>query len=195
MFSRKRTTQWTRPTGSSSVSRSAVPSRVRSSSSGSNPAVVRSLHFPDESRGNPSSSFYNSTETGWYVCSKLKRAKLHIRICVSSSSTWQPGQHIPLSVPESPCPGYDGLQLENSSVVEVLQSLQSSIDGQFTKINSTLGEISERLNSLESKQQNIEEKIETGCVSSSITSTPQSSFSESGFQRKRRTPVSLQVCL
>lgn len=76
-------------------------------------------------------------------------------------------------------------------MVEVIQTLQSSIDGQFTRINSTLGEISERLSVLESKQQSIEEKIETGY--SSINSTPQSSCSESGTKRRRRTPVSLQV--
>ena len=69
-------------------------------------------------------------------------------------------------------------------MVDVLQTLQSSIDGKFTKI------ISERLCTLESKQNSIEEKIAMGC---SLSSTPQSSCSESGSRRKRRTPVSLQV--
>ena len=75
-------------------------------------------------------------------------------------------------------------------MVDVLQTLQSSIDGQFTKISSTLTNISERLLALESKQSSIEEKIAMGCSS---PSTPQSSCSESGRRRKRRTPVSLQV--
>ena len=95
-----------------------------------------------------------------------------------------------MSIPESPSPDHE---LESSSVVEILQTLQSSIDGQFTKVNSTLGEISDRLNVLEDKQRSIEEKIEAGSAGSSQVSTPQSSSSESGMQRKRRTPVSLQV--
>lgn len=93
-----------------------------------------------------------------------------------------------MAIPESP-----SSELEGSSVVEILQTLQSSIDGQFTKVTSTLGEISDRLNALEEKQKCIEEKIEMGSAGSSPASTPQSNSSECGMQRKRRTPVSLQV--
>ena len=114
-----------------------------------------------------------------------------------SSGTWQPGQRLPIcgTVPERHSDDSEIVQTlgaKQSSMVEVLQTLQSSLDGQFTQINSTLGEISERLNALESKQQNIEDKIEAGYRS--VSSTPQSSCSESGSQRKRRTPVPLQVC-
>ena len=113
-----------------------------------------------------------------------------------SSDTWQPGQHIPLDVhvPETPAHSTEdvgGMELESVSVVEVLQTLQSSMDGQFTQINSTLGKISERLETLEDRQQSIENKIESGSIS--VSSTPQSSSSESGSVRKRRTPVALQV--
>ena len=75
-----------------------------------------------------------------------------------------------MAIPESPSP-----ELEGSSVVEILQTLQSSIDGQFTKVNSTLGEISDRLNALEEKQKCIKEKIEMGSAGSSPASTTQSS--------------------
>ena len=86
-------------------------------------------------------------------------------------------------MPESPERDPDG-----PSVVEVLQTLQASIDGQFTKVNSTLGDISERLQALESQQKKMEDKIE---MRSAIQS-PQPSSSDSGAPRKRRTPVSLQ---
>ena len=108
------------------------------------------------------------------------------------SDTWQPGQHIPFNVhvPDTPSHTGDvgGVQLESTSVVEVLQTLQSSMDGQFTQINSTLRKISERLDTLEDQQRSIEDKMEAGSIS-----TPQSSCSESGSIRKRRTPVALQV--
>ena len=112
----------------------------------------------------------------------------------SSDSLWQPGQHIPLNVhvPETPSRNTEvgGIQSPEAttSVVELLQTLQSSLDGQFTQINSTLVQISDRLNILEDRQRSIEDKIET-----SSSSTPQSSSSESGLIRKRRTPVALQV--
>ena len=64
-------------------------------------------------------------------------------------------------------------------MVEVLQTLQSSMDGQFTQINSTLGKISERLDTLEDQQRSIEDKMEAGSIS-----TPQSSCSESGSNKK-----------
>ena len=71
----------------------------------------------------------------------------------------------------------------------MVETLQASIDGQFTKVNSTLEDMSERLQALESRQKKIEDKIEMGCTISS----PQPSSSDSGAPRKRRTPVSLQV--
>ena len=107
---------------------------------------------------------------------------------LSNYSSWQQGQQIPCSVPESPSHGF-----VDSSVVEVLQTLKSSLDGQFSKINLNLGEISERLLALESRQKALEEKVEAGCSSNSLVLTPQSSRSESGAQRRRRTPVALQV--
>ena len=115
-----------------------------------------------------------------------------------SSTLWQPGERLPFNnvhVPETPSQ-LDGVQhreFESTSVVEVLQTLQSSLDGQLTQINSTLKQISERLDVLEERQESMENKIASGSSSSSLLSTPQSSSSESGPIRKRRTPIALQV--
>ena len=98
---------------------------------------------------------------------------------------WRPGQRIHDHVPETPShttPADAGL--ESTSVIDILQTMQSSIDGQFTEINSTLSAISTRLDALEQKQVSFE--------SHNAVTTPQSSSSESG-KRKRRTPVALQV--
>ena len=75
-------------------------------------------------------------------------------------------------------------------MVDVLQTLQSSIDGQFTQINSTLGQISTRLDGLEGRQQNIEETIKD------VQSTPNilaSGLESRGGKRKHRVPIALQV--
>ena len=122
----------------------------------------------------------------------------HIFDLSRSSTLWQPGERLPFNnvhVPETPSQ-LDGAQhreFESTSVVEVLQTLQSSLDGQLTQINSTLKQISERLDVLEERQESIENKIASGSSSSSLLSTPQSSSSESGPIRKRRTPIALQV--
>ena len=81
-----------------------------------------------------------------------------------SSTLWQPGERLPFNnvhVPETPSQ-LDGVQhreFESTSVVEVLQTLQSSLDGQLTQINSTLEQISERLDVLEERQESVENKI------------------------------------
>ena len=71
---------------------------------------------------------------------------------------WEPGQNLPggssTSLGVSNCTDSD---IESNSLVDVLQTLQSSVDGQFTQINSTLGQISTRLDALEGRQQSIEE--------------------------------------
>ena len=99
---------------------------------------------------------------------------------------WQPGQNLPghssTSHVTSECTDSD---LESTSLVDVLQTLQFSIDGQFTKINSTLGQISSRLDALEGRQHSIEETIKD---------SKSSSCSESGGgKRKHRVPIALQV--
>ena len=100
---------------------------------------------------------------------------------------WQPGQNLPggssTSLGVSNCAGSDA---ESSSLVDVLQTLQSSIDGQFTQINLTLGQISTRLDALEGRQQSIDETIKDS------QSSPPSSCSESGGRnRKHRVPIAL----
>ena len=122
---------------------------------------------------------------------ELLSSKCHLHLAsvktiLFTCRTWQPGKPLPLSVPESP---EREPTLCEPSVAEILQTLQASIDGQFTKVNSTLGDISERLQALESQQKGIEEEIEMRCTIPS----PQPSSSDSGGPRKRRTPVSLQV--
>ena len=103
---------------------------------------------------------------------------------------WQPGQNLPggssTSLGVRNCAGSDA---ESSSLVDVLQTLQSSIDGQFTQINLTLGQISTRLDALEGRQQSIDETIKDS------QSFPPYSCSESGGRnRKHRVPIALQVC-
>lgn len=125
-------------------------------------SVVRSLlgsfEFPGESRGNPS-SFYHAAATE--QCTKgcfinCGFCQIHLRgnlgntfLCLFLRALF-----IVLTVP---------------SVVEVLHSLESSIHGPLTKINTTLGDISEKLCALVSKQKGIEEIIG---VHSSVNTYP-----------------------
>ena len=115
-----------------------------------------------------------------------------------SSTLLQPGERLSFSnvhVPETPSQieGAQHREFESTSVVEVLQMLQSSLDGQLTQIDSTLGQISERLDVLEETQESMENKIASDSSSPSLLSTPQCSSSESGPIRKRQTPIALQV--
>ena len=110
-----------------------------------------------------------------------------------SESYWQPGQNLPSNSFSSHATNNCADDVESTTLVDILQTMQSSIDGQFTQSNSTLGQISTRLDALEGKQHSIEEAIKE-CQSPSLTSTSPSSCSESGGgKRKHRIPISLQV--
>lgn len=90
-----------------------------------------------------------------YMLGSTQTTHMHMFAPCRSSTLWQPGEGLPLNVhvPETPS-HLDGAQhrvFKSTLVVEVLQTLQSFLDGQLTHINSTLGQISERLDALEER--------------------------------------------
>lgn len=104
-----------------------------------------------------------------------------------SSEYWMPGEAIPISVnrPGSP----DSPLRSQQSVIDVLQVFQSSMDKHLSVVCEKLETINSRMTVLETRQKTLEEEIQSSAsCSSSNHSTPQN-----GRQRKRLTPVALQV--
>ena len=66
---------------------------------------MRSFEFPGELRGYPSSSFHSAATTERY---RIIRCDVALIAYFVRSTAWQPGQHIPLSVPESSSHSLDG---------------------------------------------------------------------------------------
>lgn len=112
---------------------------------------------------------------------------------------WQPGETIPF-IPESPTPRStstpqhlrSSVNQSDTTLVDMLQCFQSSMEQQLSSLNTSLTSITERMDSLEGRQKLLEEEIKVNTsLSSSSVSTPE----PSAKSRRRVTPTSLQVYL
>ena len=93
-----------------------------------------------------------------------------------------------LFIPESPVNSGVG---NNATVMDVLQTFQSSLDKQLTTVSTQLESIGTRIDKLESRQSSLEEEVRANTTLSSSTSSP--AVTGSSSRRKRVTPTLLQV--
>ena len=111
-------------------------------------------------------------------------------VCIGyrRSDFWGPGEALPISVEPQVTPPA-ACSSQSQSVIDMLQVFQSSMDKQLSTMCEKLETIDSRMIVLETRQKNLEEEIRSGTsCSSSANSTP-----ASGRQRKRITPLALQV--
>lgn len=92
---------------------------------------------------------------------------------------WQPGEVLPITPQTPTAPVQD-----SATVMDVLQGFQASMEKQLSSIGGQLGDIHDRIDTLESRQITLEKEVQ--CSSSTPTSIP-------GKGRKRVTPTALQV--
>lgn len=100
---------------------------------------------------------------------------------------WQPGETLPIPARHPDPVRVSGEQ--SQAIVETLHMFQSSMDRQFSSVSEKLETIDSRMVVLETRQKNLEEEMRSSpSCSSSNNSTPLL-----GRQRKRVTPLALQV--
>ena len=99
---------------------------------------------------------------------------------------WQPGQTIPITPESDQAPATEDID-SSSSMMDILQGFQTSMEKQLSSINNQLGSINGRMDNLEGRQIVLEKELKA--------TTPKCAPTASGRSRGRVTPTALQVII